>query len=81
MREVVAGAGAHEGCVGCVWDGGSMLRGPGAGHVRGPGHVQRNGACPGWSWGNSSYVVICGVVCLDVGVAKKTHGQGPDACA
>ena len=26
MCEVVAGAGAHEGCVGCIWDGGSTLR-------------------------------------------------------
>ena len=26
MREVMAGAGAHEGRVGCIWDGGSMLR-------------------------------------------------------
>ena len=26
MREVMAGAGAHEGHVGCIWDGGSMLR-------------------------------------------------------
>ena len=26
MREVVAGAGAHEGCVGRIWDGGGTLR-------------------------------------------------------
>ena len=26
MREVMAGAGAHEGHVGCMWDGGSTLR-------------------------------------------------------
>ena len=42
MREVVAGA--HDGCVGCVWDGGSTLRGGwacqrGWGASRGMGHV------------------------------------------
>ena len=26
MREVMAGAGAHEGRVGCIWDGGGTLR-------------------------------------------------------
>ena len=26
MCEVVAGAGAHEGCMGCIWDGSGMLR-------------------------------------------------------
>ena len=44
MHEVMAGAGAHEGCVGCVWDGNSMLRGGwacqrGQGTSRGMGHV------------------------------------------
>ena len=44
MREVVAGAGAHEGHVGCVWDGSSTLRGGwaclrGRGASRGMGHV------------------------------------------
>ena len=44
MREVMAGAGAHEGHVGCVWDGGNMLRGGwacqrGWGASRGMGHV------------------------------------------
>ena len=44
MREVVAGAGAHEGRVGCVWDGDGTLRGGwacqrGQGMSRGMGHV------------------------------------------
>ena len=44
MREVVAGAGAHEGHVGCMWDGGNMLRGDLACLMsEGPGHVQRMG--------------------------------------
>ena len=68
MREVMAGAGALEGCVGCMWDG------------EGPGHIQRNGAHPGWSWGDSSHVAVCGAVRLDMGVAK-THGWGQDTCA
>ena len=45
-HEVMAGAGAHEGHVGCVWDGGSMLRGGwacqrGQGASRGMGHIMR----------------------------------------
>ena len=79
MREVVAGAGAHKGHVGCMWDGSNTLR-EGAGHVRGAGVCPEDGACPGWSWGNSSCVTICGAVRLDVGVAK-THSWGLDACA
>ena len=44
MHEVVAGAGAHEGHVGCVWDGDGTLRGGracqrGRGTSRGMGHV------------------------------------------
>ena len=78
MREVVAGAGAHKGRVGCMWDGAAC--GEGVGHVRGLGRIQRNGAHPGWPWGDSSHVVICGAVHLDVGVAKKTRVWGPDAC-
>ena len=53
-------------------------RGPGM--SEGPERVQRNGARPGWSWGNSSCVAVCGAVCLDAGVAKKAslgsrHGR------
>ena len=44
MCEVVAGAGAYKGRVGCMWDGGSTLRGGwacqrGQGASRGMGHV------------------------------------------
>ena len=44
VHEVVAGVGAHEGCVGCMWDGGGTLRGGracqrGQGASRGMGHV------------------------------------------
>ena len=44
VRVVVAGAGAHEGCVGYMWDSSSMLRGGwacqrGQGTSRGMGHV------------------------------------------
>ena len=79
MHEVMAGAGAHEGRVGCMWDGGNMLRG--AGHVRGARARPEDGARPGWSWGNSSCVAVCGAVRLDVGVAKKMRGWGLDTCA
>ena len=80
VHEVVAGVGAHEGRVGCAWDGGSMLR-RGRACQRGRGMSRGMGACPGWSWGNSSRVAICGAVCLDAGVAKKMCGWGQDACA
>ena len=49
--------------------------------VRGAGACPEDGARPGWSWCDSSHVAICGVVCLDAGVAKKTCGWGPDTCA
>ena len=84
MREVVAGVGAHEGHVGCVWDGGStgwqrhIERGLGMSEA--PVRVQRNGARPGWSWGDSLRITICGAVRLDAGVVKKMHGWGQDAC-
>ena len=44
MREVMAGAGAHEGHTGCIWDGGGMLRRGwacqrGCGVSRGMGHI------------------------------------------
>ena len=79
MREIVAGAGAHEGCVGCMCDGGSTLRGGwacqrGWGTSRGMGHVRV-------VMGDSSRIAVCGAVRLDAGVAKKTRGWGPDACA
>ena len=51
-----------------------------AGMSERPGHIQRNGAHSGWSWGDSSHVAVCGVVHLDAGVAK-TCGWGQDACA
>ena len=47
----------------------------------GPGHVQRNGACPGWSWDDSLHVAVCGAVRLDAGVVKKMCGWGLDMCA
>ena len=79
VREVVAGAGAHEGHVGYMWDGSSMLRGGwacqrGQGTSSGMGHVLGG-------HGNSSHVAVCGEVHLDVGVAKKMRGWGPDVCA
>ena len=60
MREVVAGAGAHEGHVGCMWDGGSTLRGGWAcqrdwgasrrmGHVLG-GHGATHRVSPSVGW-------------------------------
>ena len=52
----------------------------GLGMSEGPGCVQRNGAHPGWSWGDSLHVAVCGAVRLDTGVVKKMHGWGPDAC-
>ena len=54
MREVVAGAGAQEGCVGCVWDGGNTLRGGWA--------CQRGrGASRGWgtSWVVMGRLIAC----------------------
>ena len=75
MHEVMAGAGAHEGCVGQWWH---IERGPGM--SEGLGCVQRNGAHPGWSWGDSLRVAVCGAVRLDVGVVKKMRGWGQDAC-
>ena len=52
----------------------------GLGMSEGLGHVQRNGAHPGWSWGDSLCVAICGAVHLDAGVAKKTRGWCQDTC-
>ena len=46
----------------------------------GPGCIQRNGACPGWSWDDSSCVAICGAVHLDAGVVTKMCDWGPDTC-
>ena len=65
MREVVAGAGAHEGHVGCVWDGGNTLRGGWA--------CQRGrGASRGWgmSW------VVMGRHRVSLSVGRFTWMRG-----
>ena len=69
MCEVVAGAGAYEGRVGCVWDGSSMLRGGWA--------CQRAGTHPE-EWGTSWVVMGRLIACRHLWGGSPGCGGGKE---
>ena len=65
----------------CPWGAGGMLVVRGLVARREQGGARHGGKVGHSMVARSLHVTVCGVVCLDVGVAKKTHGWGQDACA
>ena len=82
MREVTAGAGAHEGHVGCMWDGDGTLRGGqacqrGWSTSRGMGHVLGgHGATHRVSLSVGQFTWMQGWRRHVVGVRTRAHKHG-----